>query len=61
MNLNELTSIIGSIGFPIVACCAMGWYINSTMQKFTDVMQKNTTALEKLISTLGRSEKDENS
>ena len=47
MNLSDIGTLIGSVGFPIVACCGMGWYINNTMQKFTDTMQKNTTALGK--------------
>ena len=56
MNLSDIVTIIGSVGFPIVACCGMGWYINNTMQKFTDTMQKNTTALEKLLTVLRKDE-----
>lgn len=56
MNLSEIGTLIGSFGFPIVACCGMGWYINNTMQKFTDTMQKNTTALEKLLTVLRKDE-----
>lgn len=56
MNLTDIGTLIGSIGFPIVACCGMGWYINNTMQKFTDIMQKNTTALEKLLTVLRKDE-----
>jgi hypothetical protein len=56
MNLSDIGTLIGSVGFPIVACCGMGWYINNTMQKFTDTMQKNTTALEKLLTVLRKDE-----
>ena len=56
MNLSDIVTIIGSVGFPIVACCGMGWYINNTMQKFTDTMQKNTTVLEKLVTVLRKDE-----
>jgi hypothetical protein len=56
MNLSDIGTLIGSVGFPIVACCGMGWYINNTMQKFTDIMQKNTTALEKLLTVLRKDE-----
>lgn len=56
MNLSDVGTLIGSVGFPIVACCGMGWYINNTMQKFTDTMQKNTTALEKLLTVLKKDE-----
>ena len=56
MNLSDIGTLIGSVGFPIVACCGMGWYINNTMQKFTDTMQKNTTALETLLTVLRKDE-----
>ena len=56
MNLSDIGTLIGSVGFPIVACCGMCWYINNTMQKFTDTMQKNTTALEKLLTVLRKDE-----
>ena len=56
MKLSDIGTLIGSVGFPIVACCGMGWYINNTMQKFTDTMQKNTTALEKLLTVLRKDE-----
>ena len=56
MNLSDIGTLIGSVVFPIVACCGMGRYINNTMQKFTDIMQKNTTALEKLVTVLRKDE-----
>ena len=59
MNLSDIGTLIGSVGFPIVACCGMGWYINNTMQKFTDTMQKNTTAHEKLLTVLRKDEKND--
>lgn len=27
MDINTLTTLIGSFGFPIFACVAMGWYV----------------------------------
>lgn len=27
MDANTITTLIGSVGFPIVACIAMGWYV----------------------------------
>lgn len=27
MDPNTITTLIGSVGFPIVACIAMGWYV----------------------------------
>ena len=56
--MNEIVTAISSIGFPIVACCCMAWYINNTMKEFTDTMQNNTSALEKLIMLLGKDDSD---
>lgn len=45
----EIITAIGSVGFPIVACCAMFWLYNETITKIT-------TTLEKLNETLNRIE-----
>lgn len=34
MDVNALTTLIGSVGFPIVACIAMGWYVKYQMDKY---------------------------
>lgn len=34
MDVNSLTTLIGSVGFPIVACIAMGWYVKYQMDKY---------------------------
>lgn len=52
MEVNVVTSIISSVGFPIFCCIGMGYYINSTMKEFTKTMQSNTLALEKLIAKI---------
>lgn len=45
MELNTITSLIGSLGFPIAVCIACFWFINKTMKE-------NTTALNKLIDKI---------
>lgn len=40
MNVNDVVSMIGSIGFPIVACCAMAWFIATTFRNFNDLVTK---------------------
>lgn len=30
--MNELSNLIGAIGFPIVACMGLGYFIKSTME-----------------------------
>lgn len=27
MNMNDLISVISSVGFPVVACIGLGWYV----------------------------------
>ena len=62
MDMNAITTLIGSLGFPIVACIACFWMLNkerdehkSEMQKVTEAINNNTLALEALK---GRLEKD---
>lgn len=30
MDMASLTQLISSFGFPVVACCLMGWYVKYT-------------------------------
>ena len=53
MDLTNLTTLISSVGFPIVCCVFMAWYINNTMKDFTEIMNRNNTLLEKLITKMG--------
>ena len=62
MDLSAITSVIGSLGFPIAACVACFWMLNkerdehkAEMQKVTEAINNNTLALEALK---GRLEKD---
>lgn len=54
--MNEVATIISSLGFPIVACGALGWYVYRLTQihrdevsRLADVIANNTKAIEKLI------------
>lgn len=33
LNYTEITQLITSVGFPIVMCIAMGWFIKDTTKK----------------------------
>lgn len=33
MDITTITSLIGSFGFPIVACIGMGWYVKYQMDE----------------------------
>ena len=59
MNVNDVVSMIGSIGFPIVACCAMAWFIATTFRNFNDLVTKNNVLTEELIGLLRKENDDE--
>ena len=52
MDINSLVTVIGSVGFPIVACCGMAWFIATTFRDFNDLMTKNNVLTEELIALL---------
>lgn len=45
MDANTIIQLIGSLGFPIVGCCALFWQQNKTMSDFSDKVEKNMSAL----------------
>lgn len=60
MDLNSIAGIIGSLGFPIVACCYMAWSNEKEslrhqeeMQNAVTAINNNTLALTKLAERLG--------
>ena len=48
----NLMTLIGSLGFPIVCCFFMWKYINETMKEFTAKIEANTLALTTLCERL---------
>lgn len=63
MNADTIASLVGSLGFPIVCCGALFWYLNKTMKEFSDKIentikdlsksiQDNTDATTKLVTTV---------
>lgn len=59
MNISDVVGMIGSVGFPIVACCAMAWFIATTFRNFNNLVTKNNVLTEELISLLRRENVDE--
>lgn len=62
MDYNAIAAIIGSLGFPIVACGAMFWMMNTTMKEFKETVAENTKAMTELVTTVktlsGRGDED---
>lgn len=52
MDISSIVTVIGSVGFPIVACCGMAWFIATTFSDFNDLMTKNNVLTEELIALL---------
>ena len=52
MDIGQIVSVIGSVGFPIVACCGMAWFIATTFSDFNALMMRNNVLTEELIGLL---------
>ena len=55
--MEQVVSLISSVGFPIVCVMFLWKYVNSTMKEFTQTMSENTRMLEKVyekLDALGR-------
>lgn len=52
MDIGQIVTVVGSVGFPIVACCGMAWFIATTFSDFNDLMMKNNVLTEELIGLL---------
>lgn len=59
MDVNTLIQLVGSLGFPIVACGALFWRVvksdeqhKEEMNKMSEALNNNTRALVKLTEKL---------
>lgn len=55
MDYSTICSAIGSVGFPIVACCGLFWMINTTIKEF----RTSIDALNNSVNLLNNSIKKE--
>lgn len=60
MGVNEITSLISTVGFPIVCCIALFWRMmkaddqhKQEMDKLSEALNNNTIALTKISTLLG--------
>lgn len=54
MDVNAIAGVVSAVGFPIVCCFGMAYYINTTLKEFTKVMNEHTVALEKLSTVIDK-------
>lgn len=55
MDIDQISTLIGSLGFPIVACCFMGWlYVkfNETLKELTIAITKLTTKFDDHVNNM---------
>ena len=60
MDLQEIVTVISTLGFPIAVCLICFWYINKREQQhkeevdsLTTAVQNNTLIMQKLVDRLG--------
>ena len=64
MDANSIVTLVGSLGFPIVACIGLGWFITTELRnlraehkaetdKMTEALNNNTLVIQKLIDKMG--------
>lgn len=58
MDANMILQAIGSVGFPIVACCALFYLYDKTITKLTTTLEKVDKTLDKVFDKVS-SMKDE--
>lgn len=49
MNISEITTLISTLGFPIVCVGAMGWYIAKRLDKMSDRMEHLEDAIQAFL------------
>ena len=64
MDANTIITLVGSLGFPIVAWIGLGWFITTELRnlraehkaetdKMTEALNNNTLVIQKLIDKMG--------
>lgn len=59
MDANTIIQAIGSVGFPIVACCALFYLYDKTITKLTATLEKMDKTLDKLYDNSVNRDKEE--
>lgn len=61
MDYTQLVQLISTVGFPIVMCGVLAWYIKNLTDKHSDEMKgitealnNNTTVLQQLLDKVGK-------
>lgn len=58
-TITSITQLIATVGFPIVMCLLMGYYIVSTIKENTQTMNNLCNKLDILLDRIGRENEEE--
>ena len=50
MDINAIQNLIASVGFPIVVCLALGWFIYKVFERYTTQSEKREEKLYEIIA-----------
>lgn len=59
MDIDTIATMVGSLGFPILACCAMAYFYATQFKDMTNLITKNNMLTEELIAVLRKEEQNE--
>ena len=59
MDANAIIQAIGSVGFPIVACCALFYLYDKTITKLTATLEKVDKTMDKIFDKIVMNDKKE--
>lgn len=54
--MDTIMTMISNVGFPIAACCAMMYFINTAIKELREAIRQNTILLEKISAFLEKEE-----
>lgn len=57
MNVSDLLNAISVVGFPVIMCCALFWYIYTSQAKTQEVLLELTQAISELKGVIQNVEK----
>lgn len=58
MDINAISQLVGSMGFPIVACCAMFYLYNNIMTSLITTLQKMDKTLDLICEKVSIDKKE---
>lgn len=56
MDSNTVVTLISSVGFPIVACMFLAWFVFKVVEDLRKTVEHNTNIMEKILTKLDMDE-----